>query len=95
MVITLAKLRMGHASTHGARKLPGPKTNITKKNLFFFLFLLVMTKYGGNKISALGVSPKLVKSRRHRKRKKKKTTVSENNGQLRIHGSCLDQKPLK
>ena len=24
MVITMAKLRMAHASTHGARKLPGP-----------------------------------------------------------------------
>ena len=28
MVITMAKLRMAHASTHGARKPPGPK----KKN---------------------------------------------------------------
>ena len=25
MVITMAKLHMAHASTHGARKLPGPK----------------------------------------------------------------------
>ena len=25
MVITMAKLRMAHASTHGARKPPGPK----------------------------------------------------------------------
>ena len=25
-VITMAKLRMAHASTHGARKPPGPKT---------------------------------------------------------------------
>ena len=25
MVITMAKLRMVHASTHGARKPPGPK----------------------------------------------------------------------
>ena len=25
MVITMAKLFMAHASTHGARKLPGPK----------------------------------------------------------------------
>ena len=24
MVITMAKLRMAHASTHGARKPPGP-----------------------------------------------------------------------
>ena len=26
-VITMAKLRMAHASTHGARKPPGPKNN--------------------------------------------------------------------
>ena len=25
MVITMAKLRMAHANTHGARKPPGPK----------------------------------------------------------------------
>ena len=25
LVITMAKLRMGHAKTHGARKPPGPK----------------------------------------------------------------------
>ena len=25
MVITMTKLRMAHASTHGARKPPGPK----------------------------------------------------------------------
>ena len=28
LVITMAKLRMAHASTHGARKLPGPKITI-------------------------------------------------------------------
>ena len=27
MVITMAKLRMAHASTHGARKPPGPKAS--------------------------------------------------------------------
>ena len=27
MVITMAKLRMAHASTHGARKPPGPTRN--------------------------------------------------------------------
>ena len=26
LVITMAKLRMAHASTHGARKPPGPKS---------------------------------------------------------------------
>ena len=30
MVITMAKLRMAHTSTHGARKLPWPKTPGTK-----------------------------------------------------------------
>ena len=28
MVITMAKLRMAHASTHGARKPPGPKFEV-------------------------------------------------------------------
>ena len=28
MVITMAKLRMAHASTHGARKPPGPKERL-------------------------------------------------------------------
>ena len=27
LVITMAKLRMAHASTHGARKPPGPKVS--------------------------------------------------------------------
>ena len=28
LVITMAKLRMAHASTHGARKPPGPKISV-------------------------------------------------------------------
>ena len=54
-----------------------------------------MPKYGGEKISVTGVSPKWVKSRRRRKKKKE----GENNGQLcfmRHHGwrtqARLDQK---
>ena len=31
MVITMAKLRMAHASTHGARKPPGPKKDREKR----------------------------------------------------------------
>ena len=31
LVITMAKLRMAHASTHGARKPPGPKERRKKK----------------------------------------------------------------
>ena len=31
MVITMAKLRMAHASTHGARKPPGPKEKKRKR----------------------------------------------------------------
>ena len=31
MVITMAKLRMAHASTHGARKPPGPKKKRERK----------------------------------------------------------------
>ena len=32
MVITMAKLRMAHASTHGARKPPGPKLHLLVVN---------------------------------------------------------------
>ena len=35
MVITMAKLRMAHASTHGARKPPGPinfSSNVAKRS---------------------------------------------------------------
>ena len=32
MVITMAKLRMAHASTHGARKPPGPKKRKERLN---------------------------------------------------------------
>ena len=32
MVITMAKLRMAHASTHGTRKPPGPTSNCIKIN---------------------------------------------------------------
>ena len=55
---------MAHASTHGARKPPGPK-------------------YGGNKISASGVSLKWVKSnrRREKKRERKRAKVGDCNGQ--------------
>ena len=56
--------------------------------------------------SASGVSPKWVKSNRHRKKKERNTSmeatwtkkqerakkVNENNGQLRIHGSRLGPK---
>ena len=31
LVITMAKLRMAHASTHGARKPPGPKEEKKKR----------------------------------------------------------------
>ena len=34
MVKTMAKLRMAHASTHGARKLPGPKWDEIMKTNF-------------------------------------------------------------
>ena len=33
MVITMAKLRMAHESTHGARKLPGPKEEEEEERL--------------------------------------------------------------
>ena len=33
MVITMAKLRMAHSSTHGARKPPGPKEEEERKSV--------------------------------------------------------------
>ena len=45
-----------------------------------------MPKYGGNKISASGVSSKWVKSNRH-KRKKERKKVGNNKGQLRIENA--------
>ena len=43
---------------------------------------------GANKISATRDPPKLAKIKRRKKKKK----ISENNGQLRFHGSRLYQK---
>ena len=39
MVITMAKLRMVHASTHGARKPPGPKYIVK----YIFLIIIIAT----------------------------------------------------
>ena len=54
-----------------------------------------MQNIRGNKISALGVSPKWMKSKiypwkKEKRKKKKYKKISENNGQLCFHGSCLD-----
>ena len=61
LVKTMAKLRMAHASTHGARKPPGPKYKLVIfrpdfhqlslflsffLSLFFFLRLLLLTHFG-------------------------------------------------
>ena len=62
--------------------------------MFLKTFLQVMPKYGGNKFSRTGDSPKWVKRRSRRKKRKKRKEekkVGENNGQLHIHGSHLDQ----
>ena len=60
MVITMAKLRMAHASTHGARKPPGPKERnyFKRMNLpdarIWFRYRCKITKYyiEGNMSSA-------------------------------------------
>ena len=47
------------------------KLKLPLKNIFLKIFLLVKPKYWGKFISATGVSPKWVKSRRRRRGKKK------------------------
>ena len=66
MVITMAKLRMAHASTHGARKPPGP---------FFCTYLLVMSKYWRKQMFSLGrfhEAGQKQKTEEREKRKRKK-----------------------
>ena len=47
MVITMAKLRMAHASMHGARKSPGPKLNLINATAWEVAFLLLNTHKHG------------------------------------------------
>ena len=52
MVITMAKLRMAHASTHGARKPPGPTyyqmfLEITTILALYYMKLQTTEKYSG------------------------------------------------
>ena len=42
MVITMAKLRMAHASTHGTRKPPGPKEREKERKLVITMAKLRM-----------------------------------------------------
>ena len=42
MVITMAKLRMAHARTHGARKPPGPKKREKERKLVITMAKLRM-----------------------------------------------------
>ena len=64
MVKTMAKLRMAHASTHGARKPPGPK--------FFCIYLLVMPKYWGKQIFTHGRFPEVGQKQKTENKKKRK-----------------------
>ena len=48
-----------------------------RRNFFVWIYLLVLPKYWGNKISDSGVSPKWVKSIRRRKKKERKKKKSE------------------
>ena len=73
MVKTMAKLRMAHASTHGARKPPGPK------EYFFCIYLLVMPKYWGKQIFAHGRFPEVGKKQKTEERERKKERLNDGN----------------
>ena len=77
MVITLAKLRIAHASMHGARKQPRPK------NIFFLHISSSSPKYRGKQIFKHGRFQKWVKSKRRREK---------NNGLVWRTQSRLGQK---
>ena len=82
MVITMAKLRMAHASTHGARKPPGPKI------FFSCTYLLVMPKYWVKNYFAHGRFPEVGQKQKteERERKKERLNDGDNNGQA-THGA--------
>ena len=62
--------------------------------MIFHIFFLVMPKYGGNKISALGVSRKWVKSYGQRK-KERRAKVSDYNGQYMYAWTNLALSPIQ
>ena len=62
MVITMAKLRMAHASTHGARKPPGPKLLDVKMIYFCLLYFNIehscfIVNNAGNEIEKQYLGP--------------------------------------
>ena len=69
MVITMAKLCMAHASTHGARKPPGPKISFLHISSSYATILI-----GGNKFSHTGDSSNWIKSKRRREKEEKRNT---------------------
>ena len=83
MVKTMAKLRMAHASTHGARKPPGPKNREKKDQTM----VITMAKL------------RIAHASTHGARKSPGPKVSVNNGHLRLlippcvaHAKSVDQK---
>ena len=57
--------------------------------MIFFIFLLVMPKYGGGGISASGVSPKWVKSKRRKRRRKKRKERERERERLKAESSSV------
>ena len=94
MVITMAKLRMAHASTHGARKPPGPKIEIA------YIFLCYAKILGETNFQLREIPLSGSKAKDVKEKEKRRTKVGNNNGQLRIatpprvaQTSCLSQHP--
>ena len=90
----MAKLRMAHASTHGARKPPGPtnfhaweipgsgsKAEDGEKREKNTPGTAGGQNIGGNKFLHTGDSPKWVKSRRRREKERKRPNDGNKNGQ--------------
>ena len=94
MVITMAKLRMAHASTHGARKPPGP---ITTTKMFLHISssytkILGETNFRTWEIHRSGSKAK--DGKEERGKKKKKTKVGDKNGQA-THGVRKPPGPIE
>ena len=99
MVKTMSKLRMAHASTHGARKPPGPKFKMRRSLLYQYVFLLVMPKYWVINYFTHGRFPEVgqkqkTEKEREKERERERAKVGENNGQA-THGARKHAWPMQ
>ena len=92
MVITMAKLRMAHASTHGALKPPGPKfiystchRRIFVGSTFNFRSASILI-FEGKQNFSLGSFPKVGQKQKTEKKERERERLNDgiSNGQLRI-----------